>query len=131
MDAWVLWDKEVNNHWQKSIIASLQDNNTKMEEQIEKMKSGEKESKGPSKTSAAAPTFLYPSLASSATTPVLPPCPDHAEDLLDTWEPCNALPPSVAQPAVPVQNLSEADIPVITLVMPDALPYTHVVQGYK
>lgn len=56
MDACFLWDKEVNNHWQKSIITSLQDNNKKkMEEQIEKMKSGENESKGPSKTSAAAP----------------------------------------------------------------------------
>ena len=79
-----------------------------MEEQIEKTKSGENESKGPSKTSAAAPKFLYSSLASSATTPVWPPCPDHPEDLLDTWEPPSALPPSVAQPAVPVKNLAEA-----------------------
>lgn len=68
---------------------------------------------------------------SSAPTSVLPPRPDHPEDLLDTWEPRSTLPPPETQPAVLVQNLAEAGIPVITLVMPDTLPYTHVVQGYK
>lgn len=58
-----------------------------MEEQIEKIKSSKNESKDPSKTSAAAPEFLYLSIVSSATTPVLYPCPDCSEDLLDTWDP--------------------------------------------
>lgn len=98
-----------------------------MEEQIENMKSGENDSN----TSAAAPKFLYPSLVSSATTAVLLPCPDHPEDLLDTWEPLSAYLPPVSQLAVPVQNLAEADIPVITLVIPDILRYTHVVPDYK
>lgn len=122
-----LWDK-VNNCWQKYITVSLQDNNARMEEQIEKMKSGENEGKDPSKTSAAAPIFLYPSLA-----PVLlhQSYPRVLIVLKISWEPPNALSLLVAQPAVPVQNLAEADIPVITLVIPDTLPYTHVVQGYK
>lgn len=102
-----------------------------MEEQIKNMKSGKNESTDPFNTSAAAPIFLYPSLVSSATIAVLPPCPDLPEDLLDTWEPPSAHPPPVSQLSVPVQNLAEADTPLITLVIPDILPYTHVVSGYK
>ena len=73
-----------------------------MEEQIEKIKSGENRSKDASKTPSAAPKIRYPSLVSNAVTPLIPPCPDHLESLLDAWEPPNALAPPVAKPAVPV-----------------------------
>lgn len=102
-----------------------------MEEQIGNMKSGNNESTDPSNTSAAAPIFLYPSLVSSATIAVLPSCPDLPEDLLDTWELPSAHPSPVSQLSVPVQNLAEADTPVIILVIPDIVPYTHVVSGYE
>lgn len=70
--------KDMNNHCQKFIIASSQDdNNTEMVEQNEEMKSGENESKGPSKTLASEAKFWYRSLVSNATTPLPPPYPDH------------------------------------------------------
>lgn len=62
----------MNQHCQKSIIASLEDNNAKMKEQIEK--SSKIESKNPSKTSAVAFRSLYISLITTA--PVLPSYPN-------------------------------------------------------
>lgn len=76
MDAWFLWDEEVNDCQQKSTIASLQGNHAKMEEQIEKIKLGENKCKVPSKPSGAAHKSLYPSLVPGAIAPVLPLYPD-------------------------------------------------------
>lgn len=55
-----MWDKEVNNHWWKSMITILQNNNTKIEGK-KKIKSGKNKSKDPSKTLAMVPKFLYSS----------------------------------------------------------------------
>lgn len=62
----------LNNHWQKSILTSWQNNNTEIEQQNKKIKSGKNKSKDPSRISATAPKS--------------------PKDLLEIWVPSNAAP---------------------------------------